>query len=66
MLQNPESQQNFHVLIIQLLRFFRYTVSEETIQHEHMKVFYKGLLRVLLVLLHDWNDFLSEYVYIFI
>lgn len=31
-----------------------------------MKLYYKGLLRVLLVLLHDWTDFLSEFVYIFV
>lgn len=28
---------------------------------ESMKCFYKGTLRVLLVLLHDFPDFLSEY-----
>lgn len=34
-------------------------------KNDFMKVFYKGSLRVLLVLLHDWPDFLSEYAYIF-
>lgn len=31
-----------------------------------MNIFYKGLLRVLLVFLHDYNDFLSEYAYVFV
>lgn len=30
-----------------------------------MKNYYKGSLRYLLVLLHDYPDFLSEYAYVF-
>jgi len=48
-----------------LFRFFKETVNEESISREFMKTFYKGALRVLLVLLHDWPTFLSEYAYVF-
>ena len=48
------------------MRFFKTIVNENSIAYDHMKTFYKGTLRFLLVLLHDFSDFLSEYVCIFV
>lgn len=65
LLANHEYWINFHVLILHLLKYFKSTVNEETISKDSMKTYYKGTLRVLLVMLHDWPDFLSEFSYAF-
>jgi len=65
LLANHEYWINFHVLILHLLKYFKSTVNEQTISKESMKTYYKGTLRVLLVMLHDWPDFLSEFSYAF-
>ena len=56
---------SFHVLILHLLKYFKTIVNEDTVSTEAMKSYYKGTLRVLLVMLHDWPDFLSEFSYTF-
>jgi len=58
--------ETYSSLIIHLLRFFKTIINENSIACDHMKTFYKGTLRFLLVLLHDFSDFLSEYVCIFV
>ena len=63
LLKDHNEWENYASLIVHLLKFFKFIVHENTIGHEHMKLFYKGTLRFLLVLLHDFSDFLSEYVY---
>ena len=47
------------------MRFFKKLINEATIEREFFKTFYKGTLRVLLVLLHDFPEFLSKYAYSF-
>ena len=54
------------MLIVKLLEFFKFYTTHETINYDFMRTFYKGVLRVLLMFLHDYNDFLSEYAYVFI
>lgn len=47
------------------MRFFKRIINENNIEKEFFKSFYKGTLRVLLVLLHDFPEFLSKYAYSF-
>lgn len=47
-----------------LLRFFKKVQVEKNMNLEYVKAFYKGTLRVLLILLHDWRDFLSDYAFL--
>jgi CCR4-NOT transcription complex subunit 1 len=55
----------YHYLILDLMRFFKRLINETTIEKEFFKTFYKGTLRVLLVLLHDFPEFLSKFAYSF-
>lgn len=55
----------YHYLILDLMRFFRKLITENMIEKEFFKTFYKGTLRVLLVLLHDFPEFLSKFAYSF-
>lgn len=48
-------------LIIDLIKFFKEIMQEENLQLEYIKIFYRGTIRILLVLLHDWPDFLAKY-----
>ena len=36
-------------------------MQEENLMYDHIKIFYRGTVRVLLVLLHDWPDFLAKF-----
>ncbi len=47
------------------MRFFKRLINENTIEKEFFRTFYKGTLRVLLVLLHDFPEFLSKFAYSF-
>ena len=47
------------------MRFFKHLINENSIEREFFRTFYKGTLRVLLVLLHDFPEFLSKYAYSF-
>lgn len=40
--------------------FYRDIFSINYLNNEEMKMFYKGTLRILLILIHDFHDFLSE------
>lgn len=66
LLNKREHWESYHVLIVKLLEFFKFYTTHETINYDFMRTFYKGVLRVLLMFLHDYNDFLSEYAYVFI
>jgi CCR4-NOT transcription complex subunit 1 len=46
--------------LIDLFRFFKETIEGDYYHAESYKNFFKGMLRMLLVLLHDFPDFLIE------
>ena len=54
---------DFHFLLLDLFRFFKYIINDESISKDFVKTYYKGTLRVLLVLLHDFPEFVSEFYY---
>lgn len=56
---------DYHVLILDLLKFYKEISNEEIIAKESFSLFYKGTLRVLLILLNDFPDFLSEFSFVF-
>lgn len=60
-----KSEQNikYHELLLDLFRFFKKIVNEYTLESEVLRTFYKGTLRILLVLLHDFAEFLSTFTY---
>jgi len=51
---------NFCILILDLLRFFKETIDTEYYKTDYMKSYFKGTLRMLLVILHDFPEFLIE------
>jgi CCR4-NOT transcription complex subunit 1 len=64
LLSAPEKQgwSTFHKLLISLFRFLSPFLSSASM-HGGSAELYKGTLRILLVLLHDFPEFLSEYYY---
>jgi CCR4-NOT transcription complex subunit 1 len=51
--------------MIALFRFFKETIDNEVLTTDYMKLYYRGTLRVLLILLHDFQDFLSDFSFSF-
>jgi CCR4-NOT transcription complex subunit 1 len=50
----------YHELLIDVLKFAQVKLTFEALNtEESMRVYYKGLLRVIMMLLHDFPDFLS-------
>ena len=48
------------MLIVSLFKFFKETMESDAYKSESYKLFYKGTLRALLVMLHDFPEFLIE------
>ncbi len=57
---NREIWNNYTTLIIDIMVFIRDVFSFDTPVTEEMQMFYKGVLRLLLVLIHDFPDYLCE------
>lgn len=51
---------HYTILITDLMIFYRDIFVVDFMKNEEMRAFYKGSLRVLLVLIHDFPDFLCE------
>ncbi|CAD7952837.1 unnamed protein product [Amoebophrya sp. A25] len=56
----------FHRLMLLLLTFLEPHLLKNTPLSDTMRLLYKGTLRVLLVLLHDYPEFLSDYHFSFL
>lgn len=48
-------------MILDLIIFYKEVFTTKCMQTPEMKQFYKGTLRLLLVLLHDFPDFLCHF-----
>jgi len=48
-----------------MVRFFKEITNEQAINKQSYKDLYKGTLRILLVLLHDFPEFLCEFSFSF-
>jgi CCR4-NOT transcription complex subunit 1 len=57
---NREIWNNYTTLIIDIMVFVRDIFTSEGPISEEMQFFYKGVLRLLLVLIHDFPDYLCE------
>jgi len=66
-LQSSKYWENYHLLLKALFRYFNriHKDSPTSLNSPCMKEFYMGTLRVLLVILHDWPEFLMQYAYSF-
>jgi CCR4-NOT transcription complex subunit 1 len=53
-------------LLVDAFRFFKEGIETEAYKTEAYKVLYKGILKTLLILLHDFPDFLIEASFILI
>jgi len=61
-----ENWQLYCGLMIDLFRFFKETFEGEIYKTEFYKQFYRGTLRALLVMLHDFPEFLIEASFILV
>lgn len=61
---NHEIWNHYTILLVDLMIFYKDVFSIDFVVKEEMKLFYKGTLRILLVLIHDFSDFLSEQSFI--
>lgn len=61
-----EVQQQYTNLILDLLIFYKEVFNVRQLNTPEMKNFYKGTLRLLLVLLHDFPDFLCNNCFAFL
>ncbi|EKM82840.1 hypothetical protein AGABI1DRAFT_97790 [Agaricus bisporus var. burnettii JB137-S8] len=62
MSENREGWSAFHKLLVSLFKFLAPFLKDADLQNA-AKDLYRGSLRLLLVLLHDFPDFLSEYYF---
>ena len=53
-------------MIACLFRFFRETINKGFYKNDNYKTFYKATMRALLILLHDFPEFLVETSFILI
>lgn len=53
-------------MLVDTFRFFKETLDTDVYRSEVYKTFYKGMLKTLLVLLHDFPEFLIESSFILI
>jgi len=60
--ENREGWSAFHKLLLSLFKFLSPFLKEADLQHASRDL-YRGTLRLLLVLLHDFPEFLSEYYF---
>ncbi|KAK0228205.1 Not1-domain-containing protein [Armillaria fumosa] len=62
MSENREGWSAFHKLLLSLFKFLSPFLRDADLQHASRDL-YRGALRILLVLLHDFPEFLSEYYF---
>ncbi|KAF9036996.1 Not1-domain-containing protein [Hymenopellis radicata] len=60
--ENREGWSAFHKLLLSLFKFLAPFLRDADLQHAAQDL-YRGALRILLVLLHDFPEFLSEYYF---
>lgn len=49
-----------------MIQFFKEIMKEEdNLSQEFVQLYYRAIVRVLLVLLHDWPDFLARFSNVF-
>ncbi len=62
LLEKYECWDAYYELICDLFKFARETLTEEGLnEHAPCQIFYKGILRIIIVLIHDFPDFLSAF-----
>lgn len=61
---DKEVWAQFNTLILDLIIFYKEVFTTKSMNTSEMKMFYKGTLRLLLVLLHDFPDFLCHFSFI--
>jgi CCR4-NOT transcription complex subunit 1 len=61
LLRNRETWPNVLKLFKALFRFFVCIMDNKGFKRESVQLYYNGMLRLLLVLLHDFPEFLSSY-----
>ena len=50
-----------------MISFYSQIINQVVVEQNSLaKIFYKAIVRVLLVILHDWPDFLAKYANDFI
>lgn len=57
---HPDVHAHYTILLIDLMNYYRDIFALSHLQLEETRMFYMGTLRLLLVLIHDFPDFLSE------
>jgi len=66
LLLSEECPDLYSILITDLLKYLQLILTSDALSNPIVKDFYKGVLRVFLVLLQDFPDFLSEFSYLII
>lgn len=62
LLEKYEYWDVYFELICDLFRFARENLSEEGLnEHSPCQIFYKGIIRIIIILIHDFPDFLSAF-----
>ena len=62
LLERYECWDAYYELICDLFKFSRENIPEEGLnEHLACQIFYKGILRIIIVLIHDFPDFLSAF-----
>ncbi|EGR32746.1 hypothetical protein IMG5_071990 [Ichthyophthirius multifiliis] len=62
LLNKEQNWTSYNQLIVVLLKFFKEIMQSQNIyNNDSIKAYFKGTLRVLFVILHDWQDFLTKF-----
>ena len=65
-LRQEELQYSYHLLIAELMKFFKKVINEEDVKKSHaFKCVYIATLKIMLILLHDFPEFLIFYAFNF-
>ena len=52
----------YYELLCDLLKFVKENLTEENIiKYKEYQLFYNGIIKLFIVLIHDFSDFLSEF-----
>lgn len=61
-LERYEYWDLYHELLLDVLKFAKSKLTLEALAaNEELKTYYKGILRLVTILLHDFPDFSSEF-----
>lgn len=62
LLERYEYWDVYYELLCDLFKFAKETLTEEGLaEHQACQNYYKGILRIVIVLIHDFPDFLSAF-----